>query len=105
MSEPNIFKKRLREIRTKLGLSQKALGIQIGIDPFSASPRMNQYERGKHLPDLLTIGNLANEVGVPMAYFFAEDDELAELLELWGRLEASDRTVLVKAVRQRVNGE
>lgn len=51
-----------------------------GIDEFSASARMNQYERGKHEPDLATIRRIARALNVPVAYLFAEDDELAELI-------------------------
>lgn len=77
-----VVAKRLREARERAGLSQKALGIAAGIDEFSASPRMNQYERGKHVPDLLTLQNLAAVLTVPVPYFYAEDEQLAELL-LW----------------------
>ena len=48
------FTKRLKEARTGIGLSQKQLGIQAGLDPSVASPRMNQYEKGSHLPDINT---------------------------------------------------
>lgn len=82
----NIVAKRLREARERKGLSQKAVGIAAGIDEFSASPRINQYERGKHVPDLLTLEKLASVVDVPVAYFFADDDELAELLTLLNTL-------------------
>ena len=47
--------KRLKEARLEAGLSQKELGVKAGIDQFSASPRMNQYETGKHTPDFGTI--------------------------------------------------
>lgn len=87
----------------KMGLFQKALGIKIGIDPFSASPRMNQYERGKHLPDLLTMEHLAAATCVPVPYFFARDDELAEVLVLWGGMDEKRRTELLAAARGLVN--
>jgi transcriptional regulator with XRE-family HTH domain len=77
-----IVARRLREARERKGLSQKALGIAAGIDEFSASPRINQYERGKHVPDLLTLQNVAAALTVPVPYFYADDDLLAELLML-----------------------
>jgi len=77
-----IVARRLREARERKGLSQKALGVSAGIDEFSASPRVNQYERGKHVPDLLTLQNLAGVLAVPVPFFFAEDELLAELLML-----------------------
>jgi transcriptional regulator with XRE-family HTH domain len=77
-----VVAKRLREARERAGLSQKALGIAAGIDEFSASPRMNQYERGKHVPDLLTMQNLAAALALPVPYFYTEDEALAEILIL-----------------------
>ena len=83
-------------------MSQKALGRQAGIDQFSASPRMNQYEKGKHLPDLLMMEHLAAATGVPLPYFFAQEDELAEVLVLWGKLGEEERTALLAAARSLV---
>ena len=45
---------RLSFARKAKDISQKQLGIMAGIDEFSASPRINQYERGKHVPDFAT---------------------------------------------------
>jgi transcriptional regulator with XRE-family HTH domain len=73
----SIVAKHLREARLRAGLSQKQLGIKAQIDEFSASARINQYERGKHMPDLLTLTRLAAVMRVPTAYFYCEDDELA----------------------------
>lgn len=97
MLETSCFALRLRQARLKTGLSQKALGIKAGIDQFSASPRMNQYERGKHLPDILTVTHLAKAVGVPVPYFFAQDDLLAEILLLWGQMDEAGHAALMRA--------
>lgn len=71
---------RLRAARTRASLSQKQLGIKAGIDEFSASARINQYERDKHVPDYQTARRLAKALGVPVTYLYAEDDQLAELI-------------------------
>jgi transcriptional regulator with XRE-family HTH domain len=71
---------RLKEARLAAGLSQKNLGIAAGMDQFSASSRMNQYETGKHVPDFHTLDRIAKVLKVPTAYFYAEDDRLAELI-------------------------
>ena len=71
---------RLREARQRAGISQKQLGIKAGIDEFSASARINQYERDKHVPDYLTATRLAKALGIPVTYLFADDDQLAELI-------------------------
>ena len=100
MTESSIFSRRLRDARQKAELSQKALGVAAGIDEFSASPRMNQYERGKHLPDMNTVERLAKVLGVNPAYFFAKDDQLAVLLEDWDMLTKSKKEKLLKLMAE-----
>ncbi len=74
------FCKRLKEARLAKGFSQKGLGMAAGIDAFSASARINRYELGKHKADWVAIQNLANALGIDPTYFFARDDELAEII-------------------------
>ncbi|MCG7565155.1 helix-turn-helix domain-containing protein [Pseudoalteromonas sp. CnMc7-15] len=71
------FPKRLKEARKAKSLSQKELGIQAGMETFSASARMNQYERGVHTPDFKTVKALAKVLDVPTAFLFCEEDKLA----------------------------
>ena len=88
---------RLKQARLAAGLSQKMLGIEAGIDEFVASARINRYEWGVHRPDLLTVRKLAQVLGVPKAFFYAdEEDEIAELLFRYRKVEPSVR----KAVRK-----
>ena len=54
-----------------------------GIDQFSSSARMNQYETDKHVPDFGTIKRIAKVLKIPTAYFYCEDDELAEVIKSW----------------------
>lgn len=82
---------RLKEARKKAKLSQKALGVRIGMDESSASPRMNQYEKGKHTPDISTLKAIADELGVPLSYFFCEDEVSAELAVTLSKLSKSDK--------------
>lgn len=63
-----------------MGLSQRNLGIEAGLDPFVASTRVNRYETGLHQPDLQTLGRLAEVLNLPVAYFYAEDDHMAVLI-------------------------
>ena len=86
MGDSSIFTRRLKEARLRKGLSQEQLGILAGIDEFSASARMNQYERGKHVPDLLTIARIATALDIPVAYLFADDDRLARLIAAFASL-------------------
>lgn len=77
-SPKTIFAYRLKEARKRAGLSQEKLGVLAGIDEFSASARINQYEKGKHVPDLETAERLATVLNVPMPYFYSKDDNLAD---------------------------
>jgi len=80
MSGISIVAKRLKEARLQADISQKQLGIKAGIDVFSASARINQYERGKHMPDLQTLTRLAAVLQTPVPYFYCQDQELAALI-------------------------
>jgi transcriptional regulator with XRE-family HTH domain len=91
MGGVSVVAKRLKEARLRVGISQKQLGIKAGIDDFSASARINQYERGKHMPDLQTVGRLAAILRVPAAYFYCEDSELAEIIVKFATLGKAQR--------------
>lgn len=83
----SVIGQRLREARLRAGLSQKELGIRAEIDEFTASPRVNQYERGRHIPEFQTVERFAAVLGVPAPYFYCRDDALAEwILNFPGRL-------------------
>ena len=77
----NVFAFRLRMARKAKKLSQERLGIMAGIDESSASARMNQYERGKHVPDFLMASKIAEILNLPTAYFYVENDLLAEIMQ------------------------
>lgn len=91
--------KRLKAARQRAKLSQRQLGIAAGIDEFSASPRVNQYERGKHTPDYSTAERLAKVLGCPTAYLYAREDDLAELILLWAHLTERQKRRLLMQLR------
>ncbi|AYO05890.1 helix-turn-helix domain-containing protein [Vibrio parahaemolyticus] len=90
---------RLKEARKKAKLSQKALGVRIGMDESSASPRMNQYEKGKHTPDVQTLKLIADELGVPLNYFFCEDEVSAELSLYIEKLSKENKMKLLQIIK------
>jgi len=92
--------KRLRSARVAKGISQKKLGILAGIDEFSASPRINQYERDKHVPDFATAQRLANALSIPVTYLYADDDKLAELIELFSKAEEGTQAQVVILLKE-----
>jgi transcriptional regulator with XRE-family HTH domain len=86
---------RLKQARLRAGLSQEKLGKLAGIDPMSASARMNQYERGKHSPDYQLMCRVAEILNMPVSWFYTEDEELARLQEIAFHLEAGIRRPLL----------
>ncbi|MDI9819925.1 MULTISPECIES: helix-turn-helix domain-containing protein [unclassified Legionella] len=97
--------KRLKEARKIVGLSQRKLGVATGMDEFSAGPRVNQYETGKHTPDFLTLKRIADVLFVPTAYFYAEEDNLAEIIRLLGRLNPEQRMTFCDAILKKISNE
>ncbi|MBY6017892.1 helix-turn-helix domain-containing protein [Halomonas denitrificans] len=99
MQSSNPFPVRLKAARNKLGISQKELGVRIGMDPGAASGRMNHYEKGRHMPDYETLERLAKELGVPVAYFFCQSEGTAELLCLIEKMSEEQKKSLLKNLK------
>lgn len=85
------FSRRLKEARKARGFSQERLGIEAGIEPASASARMNQYEKGVHQPGESIVQQIAAVLNLPVPYFYCEDEETAHLLQCFHCLKKDDR--------------
>lgn len=70
----------MRARREALLWSQEKVGVLIGIDESSSRARISRYELGTHEPPVKTARQIADVLGVPLAYLYCEDDEVAELL-------------------------
>ncbi len=92
--------KRLKEARKIARISQRRLGVASGMDEFSAGPRMNQYETGKHTPDFLTLKRIAEVLLVPTGYFYTEDDRLAEVIRIFSQLDDEQQSKIYKLLRE-----
>jgi transcriptional regulator with XRE-family HTH domain len=90
-----VFPRRLKQARQRSGFTQEQLGIQAGIDEFSASTRINQYEKGKHTPAIQTSQRLARALLVPTGFLYEDDDLLATLLAIAGRLSKENKKALL----------
>lgn len=90
-----VFQSRMKETRLKRGLSQRELGALAGLDPFVASARVNRYEVGVHMPDLVTAGRLAAALEVPLPYLFAADERLARAILAFDKLSARQKDHLL----------
>lgn len=93
-----VWAKRIKAARLAAGLSQKQLGIEAGLDEFVASTRINRYEQGVHKADFQISQNLARVLGVPVAYLYCEEDDLAEALLILHRMTAVKRKRAVKVL-------
>lgn len=91
--------KRIREARSVIGISQRQLGVNIGLELTVASSRMNQYEQGKRVPDFGTLELIAEALDVPVAYFFCKDDKMAELVKLFDHLSDEDKDALLTKLK------
>ena len=91
-----MFAQRLRQARERAELTQLELGVRAGMDPSVASPRINQYERGAHAPKPETAEALADVLGIPAAFLYTRDEQLARLLLRWPELTAAKKKSLLK---------
>jgi transcriptional regulator with XRE-family HTH domain len=73
------------------------------MDPSSASGRMNHYEKGRHMPDVGTLKKLAEELGVPVAFFFSDSDSSAELACLIEQLNEKEKQALITQLKQELD--
>lgn len=71
------------------------------MEPGTASARMNHYEKGKHTPDYTTLKAMADELNVPVAYFFCESETTAELVCLLDKMSESERVKLVQELKEK----
>ena len=60
---------------------------------------MSRYENGVHKPPTGFVGKLANLFGFPVAYFYRDDDDLAEIVAAYPRLESASRSALLALIR------
>ncbi|WP_371127588.1 helix-turn-helix domain-containing protein [Variovorax sp. YR266] len=96
----SVFGARLRLARLATGLPQDKLGVKAGLDEGTASARISRYESGIHEPNVSFANRLADELGVPVAYFYAADDELAKLILWFGQLNMKQRKLLLDFASQ-----
>ena len=99
-NDASVFSRRLREMRALAGLSQEKLGIEAGLDSSVASARVNRYERGRHQPPEEMMARLAHVLKISTAYFFAEDDRLAEVIRLFAKLSARKQKAMLKTLEK-----
>lgn len=79
-------------------VSQRALGAMLGMTKKNGSVRINRYEQQTSRADMDTAAEMAAALDVPLAYLFAESEDLAEWILAFGKLAPDERAkVLSKA--------
>ena len=99
MQKDNPIPARLKAARKKAKITQRDLGVKIGMEPSSASGRMNHYEKGRHVPDIGTLERMAEELGVPLNYFFCRSELSAELACVIDKLSDEEKVALLKSLK------
>jgi transcriptional regulator with XRE-family HTH domain len=82
----------MRARREELGWSQEKVGVLIGIDESSSRARISRYELGVHEPAVATARQIADALGVSLAYLYCEDDAVAQLLQALHQLPKDQMT-------------
>lgn len=100
---PNPIPIRLKEARKRKGLSQRELGIRTGMDENVASARMNQYEKGKHAPDIEILRSIAKELDVPLSYFFCDDETSAEIVRQLEKLTPEGKQGILQIILEKAS--
>ncbi len=95
-----LFGRRLREVRTRIGIAQDKLGVLIGMDESCSSARISRYETGIHEPPFATAEKLASALRMPVAYFYCDDDRLADLLICYAAFDESQKDQLLAFVSE-----
>lgn len=105
-SATEILARRIQQARLRVpGLSQRALGMKMGISKDTASTRINRYEQGIHAPDAQTLVDLARTLKVPPGFLLTADDALAEIILGFARLKSEARKELLEQLRSALGPE
>ncbi|MCH6483644.1 helix-turn-helix domain-containing protein [Pseudoxanthomonas sp. LH2527] len=76
---------RLRQARQLRGLSQREVGVRMGLDKDTASARISRYESESMAVSLESLFELAHALDVPPAYLLATTPAMADAILSLGR--------------------
>ena len=75
------------------------MGVAIGIDESCSRTRISRYETGKHEPAVAISQLLAKALGVPVGYFYCDDDLEAEALLIIHNVNKDQKRRIVETLR------
>lgn len=82
-------------------MNQAALGAVLGLEEQnSAAPRISRYERGDRMPDNESMAKLAEALELPVAYFHAVSDPMAEAILVMSQLSPEKQEELIQVIRK-----
>lgn len=83
------------------GLTQAALGAVLGLEEENtAAPRISRYERGDRMPDNESMAKLAEALELPVAYFHAVSEPMAEAILVMSQLSPEKQQELIQVIRK-----
>lgn len=85
---------RLRQARDVRGLSQREVGIRMGLDKDTASARISRYESGSMSISLEALFKLAEALDVPAAYLVAPSAGMATVIAAISKQPAGEQETL-----------
>jgi|TARA_R110001583_G_scaffold164756_2_gene317253 transcriptional regulator with XRE-family HTH domain len=92
---------RLKSARKLAKLTQEKLSNKLGFDDRShGTARISQYETGKHAPDFAMAKKMADALGVPVAYLYCDDEDMAELILVAGKVDKKRFKELLEVLKQ-----
>ncbi len=100
--DATVFGRRLKQARSRMGIAQDKLGVEIGLDETVASARISRYESGIHEPPIKTARLLADALQVPLGYLYCDDDRLAEIILAASELPQDDQEQLLASLKERL---
>jgi transcriptional regulator with XRE-family HTH domain len=68
----------------------------IGLEVSSARARISRYETGEHDPSEATALKIAEVFGVPLAYFYCNDQRLGDIIRCYDRMDEAGRDQLAE---------
>lgn len=89
----------------RAGITQRELGRRVGMEADGASARISQYETGIHQPYFPTAERIAKELGVPVAYLYADSERLARLILVFSALDAVEQERVLAAIERKDGDE
>jgi len=81
---------------------QKELSMSLGLRRMPAGAYIERFRSAVHDNDLATAQHIAGSMGLPLAYFYAETDIMAEAIVTFWLLNQADQRKVLADLKKRV---